>query len=78
MVPVSGCCYFRQMSSVGNKIFEVLPAPGGRFIVMVNLVAITEHSCPIRAAAHCERLRLRDGQAKTDRVDVDQDLLGPA
>jgi hypothetical protein len=45
------------MLIAGHHTFEVLPAPGGMYIVFVNREAVAEHPTRELAAAHCERLK---------------------
>jgi hypothetical protein len=57
----------------GHNTFEVLPASDGRFRVLVNQQAIAEHSCPLAAEAHCERLKQQDRKQDNDidAIEVD-------
>lgn len=55
------------MIIAGHHTFEVLPAPGGKYIVFVNREAVAEHSTHEQAAAHCERLKQRDAESLSER-----------
>lgn len=67
MAPALHRWYRLPMLIAGHHTFEVLPAPDGKYIVFVNREAIAEHPTRELAAAHCERLKQRDAESRSER-----------